>query len=345
MANFLNLVHGGIIAKKPGFFYTKDRSSFCHSAVRSTTKTRLNTMSAASESRFGERLSIAALVILPFVGFIAGIYYAWINHGISWLDLGLLIFFYVLTGMGITVGFHRHFTHESFKAKPWLRYFLGVAGSMAFQGTLWEWCVRHHHHHIYSDQEEDDHSPYHYGRGFWNMTKGLLHAQVLWLFKANAPEQGTQFGKKLAEDPVCASVTRHTLLWMVLSASLPGIIGLVITQSWAGAWSALLWGGLVRLFLLQHVTWSVNSWAHVFGKRIFESGDQSRDSKFVAFFAFGEGWHNGHHAFPRSVLHGIDKRWADVSYLTIRLFEKLGWAWDLYLPRPELVERKRIVPS
>lgn len=146
-------------------------------------------MNAKSQSRSLEQFGIAALVIVPFVGFILGIVYAWTHKGISLLDLGLTLFFYVFTGMGITVGFHRHFTHESFKAKPWLRCVLGIAGSMAFQGTLWEWCVRHDHHHRYSDAPEDAHSPHRYGKGFWNMTRGYVHAHFLWLFKAEEPDR------------------------------------------------------------------------------------------------------------------------------------------------------------
>lgn len=299
-------------------------------------------MNTNTKSRFFERAGIAALVIVPLSGFILGIMYAWTHGGISLLDLGLALFFYVFTGMGITVGFHRHFTHGSFKAKPWLRYVLGIAGSMAFQGTLWEWCVRHDHHHRYSDQPEDAHSPHRYGKGFWNMVRGYFHAHFFWLFKVEEPDRNCKLARTLEEDPVASFVTRHILLWTLLSAFLPGVIGLVVTQTWAGAWSAFLWGGLVRLFLLQHVTWSVNSWTHVFGEKVFASGDESRDSVFIAILAFGEGNHNGHHAFPRSVLHGIDRVWLDLSYLTIRLFEKLGWAWNLYVPDERTIDSKRL---
>lgn len=295
-------------------------------------------------SRWGEKVAVLLLIFVPLVGFVYAVLRAWKNGYVGWFNLSLFLFFYVLTGLGITIGFHRHFTHESFEAKPWLRYALGILGSMAYQGPLWEWVVRHFLHHIYSDKPgKDQHSPYEYGPGTWNMIRGFLHAQCLWLFTTSTSCTRNPCADRLRGDPVAMFVTRHTLMWMLLSAALPFLIGLAWTQTLHGAWMAFLWGGLVRLFLLQHVTWAINSYCHLFGRKNFKSGDESRDSLLFGILAFGEGWHNGHHAFLRSALHGILHPFLDVSYLIIRLMEKLGWVWNIQIPQAPQIAAKRIV--
>jgi stearoyl-CoA desaturase (delta-9 desaturase) len=276
------------------------------------------------------KLATLIAVIVPFLALVGAVFLLW-GWGITWVDLGLLLGFYLLTAVGITVGFHRLFVHRSFETILPVKIVLAALGSMAVQGPLFNWVGQHRRHHQHSDEEGDPHSPYRYGRGIWRRIRGLWHAHIWWAFQPDAPGI-----KKYVADlrqSWALRVTDHMFLfWVAMGLILPAVVGGILTGSWVGVWTGLLWGGLVRLFLVHHVTWSVNSLGHVWGTRPYKSDDHSRNNFLIGILALGEGWHNTHHAFPTSARHGL--RWwqPDVSYYLIRLMSWLGLAWNIKLP-------------
>jgi stearoyl-CoA desaturase (delta-9 desaturase) len=291
----------------------------------------------------GPQLVMFALLVLPFLGTVYALFDAQKN-GVSWFFPVLAFVMYAYTGLGITVGFHRLFTHESFTATKALRWFLGVGGLMALQGTIATWCGKHHTHHTQSDKPgKDPHTPYEYGYSWSGLWKGFWHAHFGWLL-LDKPMEPNATHSRLRGDHLIATLDRQVWFWIVMSFALPTLAGLVYTRTLEGAWLGLLWGGAVRLFVVQHVTWSVNSVCHMWGRRPFKTRDWSRDNWIVAYLGFGEGNHNGHHAFMRSPCHNIDRPWLDISYVCIRFFEAVGLASGSRenLPPPETVEKLRI---
>jgi stearoyl-CoA desaturase (delta-9 desaturase) len=294
---------------------------------------------AAPRALKWQRIAMLIATVLPLLGVGVAI---WLLYGsvVSAVDLGLLAGFYVLTGLGITVGFHRLLTHQSFRTTTGVRVFFAVAGSMAVQGAVIDWVATHRRHHAYSDQVGDPHSPHvDAAGGAFRVLKGLWYAHLGWLF---SPDQTVKsaWAPDLMRDPAIAKV--HRLFpWLVAATFVaPAVLGGLITMSWAGALSGLVWGGLVRVFLLHHVTWSINSICHVFGTRPFESHDEARNNPVMALLGFGEGWHNGHHAFPASARHGL--RWweFDASWLVIRSLQALGLARNVKLPSAAQLARR-----
>ncbi len=288
-----------------------------------------------------QRIAMLLATALPLIGLVVAMVQLW-GWGISAVDLGLFLGFYTFTGLGITVGFHRLFTHQSFKAPRLVRALFAVAGSMAIQGSVIDWVATHRRHHAYSDQMGDPHSPHvDAAGGTVGILRGLWYAHVGWLF---APELTVQkaWAPDLLKDPVVARVSRNFPWFVAASFVLPALLGGLITMSLMGALTGFLWGGLARIFVLHHVTWSINSICHVFGTRPFESHDEARNNAVMALLGFGEGWHNAHHAFPASARHGL--RWweFDASYLVIRSLSGLGLARDIKLPSPtQMARRKR----
>jgi stearoyl-CoA desaturase (delta-9 desaturase) len=260
------------------------------------------------------------------------------------VDVVLFVSLYVLGGLGITVGYHRLFTHRSFETTPWLRGTFAVLGSMTLQGPVTQWVTDHRKHHALSDQEGDPHSPHAgHGPGAWNAFKGFLHAHVGWLFHLKGMERGVSYGKDLYDDRVVRRVDRLYFLWVFVSLALPFAIGFLVGGlSLSLGLQALVWGGLVRIFAYQHATFSVNSICHMFGRRSYRSRDESRNNWVVAALTFGEGWHNNHHAFPSSARHGLDRLQLDLSWLTIRGLERAGLAWDVRVPGIEQLDRRRL---
>jgi stearoyl-CoA desaturase (delta-9 desaturase) len=286
-----------------------------------------------------QRISIALITILPLAALGLAAWGLWGTH-LGPVELGLFLGFYVFTGLGITVGFHRLLTHQSFKAPTAVRALFAVAGSMAIQGSVIDWVATHRRHHAYSDQPGDPHSP-HVGAdgGQVGLLKGLWYAHMGWLF---APDSTVQkaWAPDLLKDPVIARISR-AFPWMVTaSLVLPAVLGGLITGSLAGAVSAFVWAGLVRIFVLHHVTWSINSICHVFGTRPFESHDEARNNLVMALLAFGEGWHNAHHAFPASARHGL--RWweFDISWIVIKTLAVARLARDIKTPTPRQLARR-----
>ena len=292
-----------------------------------------------------ERASLAVRVVtllaitLPLVGVLAAPFYLW-GWGFRWTDLGLLLGMYVLTALGITVGFHRLFTHHSFETYGWIEFIIAVFGSMAVQGPLLKWVAQHRLHHQHSDTPDDPHSPRHEGRGVFGLLRGFWHAHIGWFFLADPPDLD-RYVKDLAASRSLRVASHLFPLWVALGLVLPAVLGGVITLSWVGVWTGLIWGGLVRVFLVHHVTWSVNSACHLWGFRPYRSDDESRNNALFGVLALGEGWHNTHHAFPTSARHGL--RWwqIDASYWVIRVLAVLGLAWNVKVPTRQAQARER----
>lgn len=288
-----------------------------------------------------QRLAMVLITIIPLAGVGVAAWWGFTGGAVSAVDLGLLAGFYVATGLGITVGYHRLFTHQSFKAPTPVRVLFAVLGSLAIQGAVVDWVATHRRHHAYTDVPGDPHSPHvDAGDGLGGMLRGLWYAHVGWLF---GPESTVRevWAPDLVKDPAIMAVHRRFGQLVLASFLLPAILGGLLTMSWAGALSGLIWGGLVRIFLLHHVTWSINSICHVFGTKPFQAHDESRNNPIMALLAFGEGWHNAHHAFPASARHGL--RWweFDSSWLVIRSLAALRLARDIKLPSAAQLERRR----
>jgi stearoyl-CoA desaturase (Delta-9 desaturase) len=289
----------------------------------------------------GTRLANLAVVVVPFAGLVAAAALLW-GWGFSWVELGLLLGMYLLTGLGITVGFHRLFAHRSLQTGRVLRFALAALGSMAAQGPLLRWVALHRRHHQHSDRPGDPHSPHDHGRGLLGLLRGLWHAHLGWVFQPDPPNLA-RYAEDLRRDGVARLASALFLGWVALGLLLPALLGGLLTGTWAGALLGLLWGGLARIFLVHHVTWSVNSVCHLWGRQPFPGRDQSRNNLLFGILALGEGWHNNHHAFPTSARHGL--RWwqFDLSYYVIRALALLGLAWEVRVPARQLVlaERQR----
>jgi stearoyl-CoA desaturase (delta-9 desaturase) len=289
------------------------------------------------------KISMLVLTILPFVGLVAAVTLLW-NEAVGWTDLALFLGLYVVCGFGITIGYHRMLTHHAFEAVPPLKAALLVAGSFALQGSALDWAIDHRTHHAYSDKEGDPHSPHHgFARGPLGAIKGLLHAHMGWMFRHNRTDQ-ERYGKDILQDRLTMTVSRLFPLWAVLTFVVPFVLGGLLTMSWKGAVTGLLWGGLVRLFFNHHVTWSVNSICHFFGKRPFATSDQSTNNWVLALPSLGESWHHNHHVFPTSAFHGLSWRQIDLSAWLIAGWEKIGLVRNVRKPTSEQIVRK-LTPS
>jgi stearoyl-CoA desaturase (Delta-9 desaturase) len=260
---------------------------------------------------------VLAVVIVPLVATVLAIVLLW-QRAVHWSDLVLLGTMYVLVAIGVTVGYHRMLTHRSFVPHPAVKVALLILGSMALEGDAIQWTATHTKHHALADQPGDPHSP----------LDGFFHAHLGWIF-AETDADPRKYCRHLLQDRLVVFVSRTSLLWVVIALGVPFAVGGAL-GGWAGALTGLLWGGLVRQFLTHHVTWSVNSVCHTFGKRAFETKDASRNEWVVGLLGFGEGWHNNHHAFPRSAFHGL--RWwqFDLAGYVIRMLERLGLASEVY---------------
>lgn len=285
-------------------------------------------------------MNIAA-VVLPFLGVVAGGALLW-DKFLSPLDLAIMAAMYMATAIGITVGFHRLLTHRAFETHAWLRRMLAVLGSMAVQGPVIDWVADHRKHHTFTDEEGDPHSPHAgHGAGLQGMARGLWHAHAGWLFSTHGQASSRRFAPDLLEDGGMRRVNKAFPLIALASLGIPFLLGLVLSGgSLAASLSALLWGGLVRIFLVHHVTWSINSICHFFGRRRFDVEDHSTNVFWLALPSLGEAWHHNHHAFPRSAFHGL--RWweLDPSGWLILGLAKVGLAWDVVRVTPEREREK-----
>lgn len=289
-------------------------------------------------------------VLVPFAGLVIAIALLW-GVAFDWVYLALLIGMYVLTSLGVTVGYHRYFTHRSFDTPRAVGVLLAALGSMAVEGPVIRWVATHRLHHQHSDKQGDPHSPHAHGGGVWGTVRGLWHAHMGWLLTSNAfvalrkGEERTggssRYAKDLESDAWWRWMSRLFPFWVCVGLLLPAAVGGLVTMSWTGALLGFIWGGLVRVLLLHHVTWSINSVCHIWGTRPFRSHDESRNNAVFGVLAMGEGWHNNHHAFPTSARHGL--RWweVDVSWMLIWGMSKVGLASGVRVPGPDRIEAKR----
>ena len=289
-----------------------------------------------------QQVCASILVFAPLIGVALSVVAFW-DHGISWLDLGLAVAMYAVTGFGVTVGFHRMLAHHSFRPNRALKIALAVAGSMAIEGSALIWVAHHRKHHAYADREADPHSPWVYGRGVAAQLKGLAHAHIGWLFMYNPPEP-ERWVPDLQSDRDIRIVSRTDAVWFALSMAIPFGIGLAVTGSLYGAWMAFLWAGVVRVVVLHHVTWGINSLGHMFGSRPFRTRDRSTNVALLCVLSLGDSWHNGHHAFPTLARHGVDRGQVDLSAGLIRILERIGWATDVRWPAAQPLAARRVNP-
>jgi stearoyl-CoA desaturase (delta-9 desaturase) len=285
-------------------------------------------------------------VPLPFIGLIAAIVLLW-NRAIGPLELALLIALYMLTALGVTLGYHRMFTHRAFESSRTFRAIVAILGSMAVQGSVITWVADHRKHHTFTDQDGDPHSPHLAGPGFWGAVKGLWHAHIGWLFESVGTAERERFASDLLKDGVIRVVDKMFFVWVGLSFAIPFALGWIVGGGLGAALTALLWGGFVRVFLLHHVTWSINSVCHFFGRKKFEIDDESRNVFWLAPLSMGEAWHHNHHAFPTSAFHGLSawERVADPTGLLISVLEKLGIVWNVVRISPERQMAKALRPE
>ena len=289
-----------------------------------------------------ERYANLVGVVVPFLGVLVAVVLFW-NRAVDGADLGILAVMYLLTAIGVTVGFHRLLTHRAFQTYPWLERTFAVMGSLSVQGSVMDWVADHRKHHAHTDQEGDPHSP-HVGHG--SGLSGLWHAHVGWLMETQGQADWKRYAPELYEDPAMRKIGRRFPLLVVLSLLIPTVAGYVLDGfTLRGALLGYIWGGLVRIFLVHHITWSVNSVCHFFGSRRFDIEDRSTNVGWLSVLSLGESWHHNHHAFPRSAYHGL--RWweVDPSGLIISTLHRLGLAWNVVRITPERQRAKTVADA
>jgi stearoyl-CoA desaturase (delta-9 desaturase) len=288
-----------------------------------------------------DRIANLIGVVLPFLGLIAAIVMLW-NRAVDGADLAILVVGYLICGFGVTVGYHRLLTHRAFQTYPAVQYAFAVMGSLGLQGSVLDWVADHRKHHAHADEEGDPHSP-HVGHG--SGLRGLWHAHTGWLFETHGQADWKKYARELYEDQGMRRLNRAFPWLAFASLAIPTLLGWLIHGGIDGALRGLVWGGLVRAFFIHHVTWSINSICHFFGRRRFAVEDHSTNVLWLAIPSLGEAWHHNHHAFPRSAVHGLGRFELDPSAAVIRVAEKLGLVWDVVRITPERQAQKLIVPA
>jgi len=295
-----------------------------------------------------ERLDRAAtgfITLVPFLALGFAIYRSW-NGILHWSDVIIFVVAYVLTGLGVTVGFHRLFTHRSFKTHRWVRATLAILGSAAIEGPVTAWVADHRKHHDFSDQPGDPHSPHvEHGHGLGGALRGLFHAHVGWLFVHTHRGAKDRYARDLRADPMMVMIDRLFLVWALGGLGLCFLAGYLVGGNAKSGFTGLLWGGGVRILVVHHVTYSINSICHFFGRRGYDTPDESRNVWWLSLFTFGEAWHNNHHAFPTSARHGLRRWQLDPSAWVIGAMEKVGLAWDVVRVSPERMAQKAIASA
>jgi len=281
------------------------------------------------------RVTIGAFVAVPLLAVLAAVPVAW-GGWLSWTDIAIALVFWAVTGIGITVGYHRFFTHGSFKAGRGVKIALAIAGSLALEGSIDQWVADHRKHHKFSDEVGDPHSPWRFGTSRRAVAKGLWFAHVGWLM-ARERTNVDRYAPDVRDDKDLQRIARWFPAIVVATLLLPAVVGGLVTWSWAGALTAFFWAGLIRIAFVHHVTWSINSICHVFGTRPFASRDLSSNVWWLAVPSFGESWHNLHHVDPTSARHGVLRGQLDISAGLIRTLERLRLVRDVRWPRPERI--------
>jgi stearoyl-CoA desaturase (Delta-9 desaturase) len=296
--------------------------------------------SVAISNAVVDRLANVVVTVVPLGLLGVGVWLAW-GGVLHWQDVVVLVVSYILTGAGITVGFHRLFTHRSFKTRPSIRALFAVLGSAAVEGPVIEWVSTHRKHHRFSDRTGDPHSPHaDHGLGWRGALGGLFHAHVGWMFRGVDRASAERYAKDLLADPAISAINRTFPLWVLVGLAFPFGLGVALSGSLFGGLTGLLWGGAVRIFFLHHATFSINSLCHFFGRRRFVTGDQSRNLAWLALPTFGEAWHNNHHAFPTSAHHGLTRWQLDPGGWLIDGLQRLGLAWDVVRIAPGTQQNK-----
>jgi stearoyl-CoA desaturase (Delta-9 desaturase) len=295
---------------------------------------------SSDQQSLAERITLGIFIAVPFLAILVAVPIAW-GGWLGWRDIAIAVLMYAISGHGITVGFHRYFTHRSFKSNRGVKIALAIAGSLAIEGPVIRWVADHRKHHKYSDKDGDPHSPWRYGETVPALIKGMFYAHMGWMFDVEQTDQ-RKYAPDLLKDPDLRKISRAFPTLVVVSLLLPAVLGGLLSWSWQGALTAFFWGTLVRVGLLHHVTWSINSICHAIGERPFESRDKSGNVWWLALLSMGESWHNLHHADPTCARHGVLKGQIDSSARVIWAFEKVGWAWDVRWPSPERIEAKKV---
>jgi stearoyl-CoA desaturase (Delta-9 desaturase) len=290
-----------------------------------------------------ERTVQAISVGAPLLALAVAVWLAW-GSALHWYDIVVFAVMYLLTGLGITLGYHRLFTHRSFKTTRGMRAVLAVLGSMAVQGSVVEWTATHRKHHVHSDEPGDPHSPHlHERRGWRGAVSGLAYAHLGWVFRGKDRANPARYARDLLADRDIRFIGRTFPLWVLAGLALSFGLGVALSGgSVIGGLTGLLWGSGVRIFLLHHATFSINSLCHFFGRRKFRTGDESRNLAWLAPFTLGEAWHNNHHAFPTSARHGLGRWQLDPSARIIELLGACHLAWDIVRITPERQTAKRL---
>jgi stearoyl-CoA desaturase (Delta-9 desaturase) len=297
------------------------------------------------EHETAHRIVTGTVTIVPFLALAAVAWQAW-QSLLHWRDLLVFTILYLITGLGVTVGFHRLFTHRSFATTRTLRAVFAALGSMAIEGPVISWVADHRKHHAFSDRPGDPHSPHvDHGAGWRGALRGLAHAHLGWLFIHTHRGARKRYAPDLLADPILRAIDRTFALWALLGLALAFGLGWLIGGTLTAGLTGLLWGGAVRMLVVHHLTYSINSLCHFFGRRRFATGDESRNLAWLSLLTFGEAWHNNHHAFPTSARHGLRRREVDVSAGVIWLLEKCGLAWDVVRISPERMARKAIASA
>jgi stearoyl-CoA desaturase (delta-9 desaturase) len=285
----------------------------------------------------GNEVMVKVFVVVPFLALLGALPFAW-GWGLTVVDGALAAAFYLVTLTGITVGYHRHFTHRSFKATRPVRVTLAALGSMALQGPVISWVADHRRHHAFTDKEGDPHSPWLFGTTPAAVARGFCHAHFGWMLRPNRTNPA-RFAPDLLADPDIARINRQFPFWTALSLVAPALLGGLLSWSWWGAATAFFWAGLVRIGVQHHVTWSVNSICHMVGDRPWTDKDRSTNFWPLAIVSLGESWHNLHHADPTCARHGVGRGQIDISARIIAILERLGWAYDIRWPTPRRLAR------
>jgi stearoyl-CoA desaturase (Delta-9 desaturase) len=294
----------------------------------------------ANETR--DRIITGLVTIVPFVALGVAAWQVW-GNALHWSDVFLFLGMYFFTGLGITVGFHRHLTHRAFKTYGWLHGLFAILGSAAIEGPVISWVADHRKHHAFSDKEGDPHSPHvDHGHGWSGALRGLFHAHVGWIFLHTQRGNKERYAPDLVKDPIISWVDRTFILWAIVGLLLPFFLGWAIGGTLFAGLTGLLWGGLVRVFVLHHFTYSINSLCHFFGRRDYDTDDRSRNLALIAIPTLGEAFHNSHHAFPTSATHGLGTWQIDISALVIDGLEKVDLVWDVVRVSPERMAAKAI---
>ncbi len=300
----------------------------------STVPSRGNTSSTMTKLKIVNLIAIAT----PFIGFLVAAIFFW-GTLFNGVQLAIFGFMYAITSIGITIGYHRLFTHSSFKTSRFMTAVFAAFGSMAIEGPVLQWVADHRRHHQCSDDEGDPHSPHLHSGGILEALKGMWHSHMGWMINPRT-KQSMRYVGDLRKDKLVRRMSKLFPFFVLISLALPALLGGLMTMTWMGAFLGFLWGGLVRICFVHHVTWSINSVCHIWGAQPFNTNDHSRNNLIMGVFALGEGWHNNHHAFQSSARHGL--RWwqLDMSYIIIWFMSKVGLVYDVRVPTKERIEAK-----